>query len=64
MLPTGKSTRPPAGRADPATGPPRQGALVERIAGWSIRHRLLAITGWFALVIVAVLSSALMPETR
>ncbi|WP_433174294.1 MMPL family transporter [Actinoallomurus sp. CA-150999] len=59
MLPTGKSTRPPAGPAP--TGPPRQGALVERIAGWSIRHRLLAITGWFALVIVAVLSSALMP---
>jgi RND superfamily putative drug exporter len=35
------------------------GGLVERAAGWSIRHRALAIAGWFALVAVAVLSSAL-----
>ncbi|MEU1805213.1 MMPL family transporter [Streptomyces sp. NPDC019937] len=36
-------------------------ALVERIAGWSVRHRAAAIAGWFALVAVAVLASALMP---
>ncbi|MEU8826325.1 MMPL family transporter [Streptomyces sp. NPDC048636] len=40
-------------------------ALVERIAGWSTRHRTLAIVGWFALVVVAVLTSAVIPgETR
>ncbi|MFF4674439.1 MMPL family transporter [Streptomyces sp. NPDC001279] len=36
-----------------------EGAIVERIAGWSIRHRALAIGGWLALVVVAVLGSAL-----
>ncbi|MGY0063088.1 MMPL family transporter [Streptomyces sp. LZ34] len=36
-------------------------ALVERVAGWSVRHRALAIAGWFALVVVAVLASAVMP---
>ncbi|MDX3231533.1 MMPL family transporter [Streptomyces sp. ME19-01-6] len=35
--------------------------LVERVAGWSVRHRALAIAGWFALVVVAVLASAIMP---
>ncbi|MEV5443453.1 MMPL family transporter [Streptomyces sp. NPDC052644] len=39
--------RPPRGRG--------QGAIVERIAGWSIRHRALAIGGWLALVALAVL---------
>jgi RND superfamily putative drug exporter len=37
------------------------GALIERVAGWSVRHRLLAVLGWFALVVFAVMSSALMP---
>ena len=49
MLPDGKLT----GRQP--TGP-----MVERIAGWSTRHRALAITGWFVLVLVGVLSSALL----
>ncbi|MFI0735238.1 MMPL family transporter [Streptomyces sp. NPDC021225] len=43
-----------------AAGPDR-GALVERVAGRSVRHRALAIAGWFALVIVALLASAVMP---
>ncbi|MEU1668167.1 MMPL family transporter [Streptomyces sparsogenes] len=34
---------------------------MERVAGWSVRHRALAIVGWFALVVVAVLASAVMP---
>ncbi|MGW6495309.1 MMPL family transporter [Nonomuraea angiospora] len=48
MLPSRKSL----------TGPPR-GPVVEQIAGWSIRHRALAIIGWLVLVIVGMLSSAL-----
>lgn len=40
---------------------PDRGALVERVAGWSVRHRALAIAGWFALVVVALLASAVMP---
>ncbi|MFI1851421.1 MMPL family transporter [Streptomyces sp. NPDC020480] len=43
-----------------AAGPDR-GALVERVAGWSVRHRALAIAGWFALMVVALLASAVMP---
>lgn len=35
------------------------GPLVERVAGWSVRHRWTAILGWLALVAFAVLSSAL-----
>ncbi|MFD8940028.1 MMPL family transporter [Streptomyces sp. NPDC059578] len=35
-----------------------RGTFVERVAGWSIRHRALAIGGWLALVVVALLASA------
>jgi RND superfamily putative drug exporter len=35
--------------------------LIERVAGWSVRHRFLAVLGWLTLVVFAVLSSALMP---
>ena len=67
MLRNGKSTvdlstgsgPPPSAEADGS--PPDRGALVERIVGWSIRHRALAIVGWFALVVVAVVASALLP---
>ncbi|KOV91946.1 MMPL family transporter [Streptomyces sp. NRRL B-3648] len=38
---------------------PQNGTLIERVAGWSIRHRALAIGGWLALVVLAVLSTAL-----
>ena len=42
----------------PATGPPpRSGArppVVERIAGWSARHRAIALIGWLVLVAGAV----------
>ncbi|WP_329241209.1 MMPL family transporter [Actinoallomurus sp. NBC_01490] len=57
MLRIGKSAVPEAAGRAPAGPAP----LVERVAGWSVRHRVLAITGWFALVIFAVLSSALIP---
>jgi RND superfamily putative drug exporter len=33
--------------------------MVAAVANWSTRHRTLAITGWLALVVLAVLSSAL-----
>jgi RND superfamily putative drug exporter len=43
----------------PATGPPpRTGArppVVERIAGWSARHRAIALIGWLLLVAGAVM---------
>ncbi|MFE7564171.1 MMPL family transporter [Kitasatospora sp. NPDC057500] len=35
------------------------GGVVEAVVGWSVRHRALAVTGWLALVVAAVLSSAL-----
>src|SRR6266496_4839211 len=41
----------------PATGPPpRTGVrpVVERIAGWSARHRAIALIGWLLLVAGAV----------
>ncbi|PZG02555.1 MMPL family transporter [Micromonospora deserti] len=67
MLRTGKS----AG-GDPGAGPPGSPPLgdrdretkrtvIERAAGWSVRHPVLAIVGWFTLVAVAVLASALLP---
>jgi RND superfamily putative drug exporter len=34
------------------TGPPRRGPVVERIAGWSVRHRKTAVFGWLTLVAV------------
>lgn len=36
-------------------------ALVERVVGWSVRHRAAAVGGWLALVLVAVLASLLVP---
>jgi RND superfamily putative drug exporter len=35
--------------------------LLVRVAGWSIGHPLAAIAGWFALVLVAILATALVP---
>ncbi|MFK0154431.1 MMPL family transporter [Streptomyces sp. NPDC090493] len=65
MLRKGKSDRglpaeeerPDASRALDPVGPAR--GVVESVAGWSVRHKGLAIAGWLALVIVAILSSAL-----
>ncbi|MET9552973.1 MMPL family transporter [Streptomyces sp. NPDC006645] len=48
MLPRIKSERPPAG-------------LVESVAGWSARNRTAAIAAWLLLVVVAVMSSSLLP---
>lgn len=50
---------PGSGRTAEGARRAAQGALVERIAGWSIRHRALAIGGWLALVVLAVLASSL-----
>src|SRR6266516_2621195 len=42
----------------PATGPPSRTSLrppvIERIAGWSARHRAIALVGWLLLVAGAV----------
>jgi RND superfamily putative drug exporter len=71
MLRVGKSTEyhPPdntrpsePGAGDPASGAPTgrdRHSLIERAVGWSTRHRAMAIIGWLAVVVVAVLSSAL-----
>jgi putative drug exporter of the RND superfamily len=39
-------------RAGPQKSPPKKGPLVERIAGWSVRHRKTAVLGWLALVAI------------
>jgi RND superfamily putative drug exporter len=58
MLRNGKSAAPPS---PDVAGPPPPAPLVERVVGWSVRHRALAVTSWFALVIVFVLAAALIP---
>ncbi|MFI5836573.1 MMPL family transporter [Micromonospora sp. NPDC051300] len=45
---------------DPVTTErPRRAPFVERIVMWSVRHRLLAIGGWFAVVIIGLLAGVL-----
>ncbi|MEV0648525.1 MMPL family transporter [Phytomonospora sp. NPDC050363] len=58
MLPKSKS-----GALSPPTTspPPAKQPFVDRVAGWSVRHRVLALAGWFALVAAALLGSALVP---
>ncbi|GIG70432.1 MMPL family transporter [Phytomonospora endophytica] len=56
MLPESKS-----GAVLAPPRPPAKEAFVDRIAGWSVRHRVVAVTGWFALVVVALLAGALVP---
>lgn len=46
--------------AGPASAPPRPG-LVESVAGWSARNRTAAIAAWLLLVVLAVMSTALLP---
>ncbi|GAA1894453.1 MMPL family transporter [Streptomyces durmitorensis] len=36
-----------------------RGTLVQRITAWSVRHRKVAIAGWFALIVVAIVVSGL-----
>lgn len=53
----------PSGKGQQFVLPERKsslGPLVERIAGWSVRHRAAAITGWLALVAVSVLAGPLL----
>ena len=42
---------PPGAGTSPASG--RPAPVVERIAGWSVRHRKTAVLGWLLLVVVA-----------
>src|SRR5580700_7581788 len=37
-----------------ATTPPSRAPIVERVAGWSVRHRKTAVLGWLLLVVAAV----------
>src|SRR5215831_10952062 len=45
-----------------AAGPPKpgRGPVVERIAGWSARHRKTALFGWLLLVVGAVMISSML----
>ena len=57
VLPESESTaggRP--GHRRPRTRPP----MVERIAGWSTRHRKIAVFGWLAMVLAIVALGQLM----
>jgi RND superfamily putative drug exporter len=57
VLPEGESTA--GGRPDhrrPRTRPP----MVERIAGWSTRHRKIAVFGWLAMVVAIFALAQLM----
>lgn len=56
MLPESKS-----GTAPAPEPPPAKEAFVDRISAWSVRHRVLAVAGWFTMVVVALLASALVP---
>src|SRR5215469_197390 len=47
-LSQGEAQGPSPGRAK------TRGPLVERIAGWSVRHRKTAVIGWLVLVAVAI----------
>src|SRR5262245_56973664 len=44
--------------ADPPRRPPTE-PLIERVTGWSVRHRALAIGGWVGLIVLAVLAGGL-----
>jgi putative drug exporter of the RND superfamily len=48
--------------AEPTSQPPRRtsGPVVERIAGWSARHRKTALFGWLLLVVGAVMVSGML----
>jgi len=49
--------------AEPTSQPPPRaasGPLVERIAGWSARHRKTALLGWLLLVVGAVMISSML----
>ncbi|MBC9731142.1 MMPL family transporter [Streptomyces sp. TRM68367] len=68
MLPRSKSVHRPSDGTDagdaglpPGSGTarPERPGVIAAVAGWSARHRALAITGWLALVVLAVLSSSL-----
>jgi RND superfamily putative drug exporter len=46
--------------AEPDSSGSPGGTVVERLARWSVRHRGLAIGGWFALVLVAMIGGTLL----
>ncbi|MFE0025425.1 MMPL family transporter [Amycolatopsis sp. NPDC059021] len=45
----------------PTGTPDRRGPVIERIAGWSIRHRAAVLLGWLALVVLALTVGSLVP---
>jgi len=46
------TSNPPPGAA-PGGAPPPRPPIVERVAGWSVRHRVIAVVGWLVLVVAA-----------
>jgi len=47
-----------------APGPRARSPIVERIAGWSARHRKTAVSGWLLLVAAAVVGGHMLPATN
>ncbi|GAA4536356.1 MMPL family transporter [Amycolatopsis samaneae] len=47
----------------PTGTPDRRGPVIERIAGWSVRHRAAVLSGWLALVVLALAVGSLVPGT-
>jgi len=47
-----------------APGPRARSPIVERIAGWSARHRKTAVLGWLLLVAAALMGGHMLPATN
>lgn len=55
---------PPGRHKQERIGQRRSGPLVERIAGWSSRHRKTAISGWLLLLVAVMFVAGQAPGTR
>src|ERR1700734_922818 len=51
-------------RDDPRRAPRPRAPIVERIAGWSARHRKTAVLGWFVLVVAVFVGTHMIQATN